>query len=349
MKSVLFSFILLSLCSCAKLGYLIDQGHGQWQLFSQGKDNHEVLQDDSVKQEHKQKIRLVQKYKAYFYNYYNKEPTEVYEETTFLDREAVTYLVIASKYDEVKAKQECFVFMGCFPYLGFFDEKKATSYQKKLESKGMVTYKRPVLAYSTLGYFDDNILSTFFSYDEEGLAELIFHELFHTIFFIKNEVDLNENLATYFSQRMVEEYFSFSQEEIARRKESRRKVQTINKALVAQVDDLVKMYEEKKPKMKEEAQALFDQFMENRFKPSLQKVCRELKVKNCYPLKREWNNASLTAYLTYQDKMSKLYDYHQSKNMGLRELLKDFEDKYKMYKKNYKGKERFSEVFWEME
>src|SRR5690606_28211743 len=51
------------------------------------------------------------------------------------------------------------------------------------------------------------ILSSFFYYDDLDLAELIFHELFHTIFFIKDDVDLNENLANYFGKELVRLYF----------------------------------------------------------------------------------------------------------------------------------------------
>ena len=75
------------------------------------------------------------------------------------------------------------------------------TFKKKQEEKDFVTYRRPVTAYSSLGNFDDPILSTFFLFSEKGLIELVFHELYHTLFFVKNQVDLNENLATYFSQK----------------------------------------------------------------------------------------------------------------------------------------------------
>ena len=63
------------------------------------------------------------------------------------------------------------------------------------------------ITYSTLGYFDDPILSSFFNYNKFDLTVLIFHELFHTIYFYKNKVQLNENLANFFGREMAIEYY----------------------------------------------------------------------------------------------------------------------------------------------
>ena len=62
-----------------------------------------------------------------------------------------------------------------------------------MSNKGFSSHVRPVNAYSTLGHFNDRVLSSFFNYNEKGLANLIFHELFHSILFFKNGVNLNEN------------------------------------------------------------------------------------------------------------------------------------------------------------
>lgn len=334
--------------SCAKLGYLIDQGKGQWQLISQGRKNSDVLSDPQVSEEHKQKIRLIARYKDYFYKYFGREPSEIYDETTFLGRDAVTYLVIASPYNEIKAVQECFPIMGCFPYLGFFSQKKASEHESSLVKKGLITYQRPVLAYSTLGYLDDNILSTFFSYSEKGLAELIFHELFHTVFFIKNEVDLNENLATYFAQRMMEEYFAYSTEDLTKNDAKRKKLQKVNLYIVEKVADLNKKYKEADPKTMEEAQKIFDQFMLMDFVPQAKKLCDSLKLSYCYPVERKWNNASLTAFLTYQNKLEKIRLYHQRQGMGLRDLLADLEKNYEKYEDDHKGFDSFSDYLWSL-
>ncbi len=231
-KTILIISLLLT-SSCAKMSYIVNQGIGQASLEWNGRDNEEVLADKSVSKAHKEKIKKIGKYKKFFYEYFDRSPTGIYDETTFLEGPAVTYLVIASKKKEIKALEHEFPIVGTFPYLGFFDRKKALKFQKKLKKDGYETYVRPVYAYSTLDQwlFDDNILSSFFDYQEIELAELIFHELFHTIFFVKSEVSVNENLAQYFSRELVFEYFKYSElekeEYIERKAREKRLIQKI--------------------------------------------------------------------------------------------------------------------------
>jgi predicted aminopeptidase len=52
-----------------------------------------------------------------------------------------------------------------------------------------------VSAYSTLGWFDDPVLSTFVRYRETELARLLFHELAHQIVYVKDDTAFNESFA----------------------------------------------------------------------------------------------------------------------------------------------------------
>ena len=206
-KSLIYATLGTLLCGCAQVGYLYEQGIGQWTLLSDAEENAVVLEKKELKESDKEKIKQIEKLKKYFYGYWEKEETKIYSKTTILKQDAVSYLVIVSPTNEIKPIETCFPFMGCFPYLGFFNEKSAKEFAQKNESEDKITWIRPVYAYSTLGYLTDTILSSFFYYNEYELAELVFHELFHTIFFVKNDVDLNENLAMhfleYFQQKVI--------------------------------------------------------------------------------------------------------------------------------------------------
>jgi len=50
-------------------------------------------------------------------------------------------------------------------------------------------------AYSTLGWFDDPVLSTFVGYDDAALADLIFHELAHGVVYVRDDSAFNESFA----------------------------------------------------------------------------------------------------------------------------------------------------------
>src|SRR6185312_9453872 len=62
------------------------------------------------------------------------------------------------------------------------------------------TYVRGVTAYSTLGWFQDSVLSTMLRYEDYELAELILHETVHTTLYIKSAAQFNERMATFLGQ-----------------------------------------------------------------------------------------------------------------------------------------------------
>jgi predicted aminopeptidase len=333
---IILSFCLLFVLGCARVGYLIDQGSGQFHLMSKGRQNKDVLKDPKVSAKIKSKIMLIGKYKEYFYNYWGRPVSGIYSETTFLDQDAVTYLVVASPIDRIKPKKECFPFMGCFPYIGFFSEKKAKEHAKGLEAENYETYIRPVYAYSTLGYFEDNILSSFFYYNDYDLAELVFHELFHTIFFIKGEVDLNENLANYFGKIMAEEYFQVSPEEKIEKAGQRSKKSHLSQEMVKLVKKLDQLLQEKNPKTKSASLDIKEEFFRSEFNPHLTKVCQDLELAKCSPLQKKWNNASLAGFLTYEKKGDQIVKLKEKLSFSTKEYFHFIENLYKSYKKGYK-------------
>ncbi len=333
-KNVLFFLLVLitiQLSSCAKVSYLWDQSRGQMSLLWEGRDNEEVLEDPHVPEKFKHKIRLVQKYKAYFYEYWKREASDIYSETTILDQDAVTYLVIASPYDHIRPLKHSFPFMGEFPYLGFFSREKAQKYAQSLDEENWVTYVRPVYAYSTLGYFEDNILSSFFEYDDFALAELVFHELFHTIFFIKNEVDLNESLATFFSRKMTYEYLGLNSDEIHKKIKESQANDHLMRKMVEHIESLNKIYEQKKPKTKQRADEVLKSYLSDYFLKDFETYCKQHKIEDCFPISRTWNNASLAALMTYQNKEKKLDVLYAEKSTSLLEFFNFIQKSYEQY------------------
>jgi len=83
------------------------------------------------------------------------------------------------------------------PYKGFFDKEYALREQRALDEQGYDTYLRGVRAYSTLGYFDDPILSSMLAYDDVFLINTIIHEMLHQTVWIKGSVSFNESLANF--------------------------------------------------------------------------------------------------------------------------------------------------------
>jgi predicted aminopeptidase len=339
-------FLIFFISGCAKLNYLYEQGVGQISLQAKAKDNKEVLQNVRIPKDQKEKIKRIEELKQYFYSYWNKKQTRIYTQTTMLENKAVTYLVVASPYNEIKAVENCFPLMGCFPYLGFFNLTSAQSFAKEREGENLVTWLRPVYAYSTLGYFNDTILSSFFHYTENELAELVFHELFHTIFFVKNEVELNENLANYFAKQMVEEYFiQTKQLEYLKIKQKEEKEDKILRQLVVNLTaQLQEHYQSLLPKTKEESQTILDEFLDHQFYPTIKKKCSESKIvnKECFPLNKRWNNASFAAFLTYEKRADDIEGLQKKLGVDLKGLFNWIDQRYLSFQ-NQNQVEEFSE------
>lgn len=113
-----------------------------------------------------------------------------------LDRSYVVWNVVAAEEFSVEPVRWCFPFAGCVSYRGYFDRAAALRYQAKLERRGYDTYSGGASAYSTLGHFDDPVLSTMLNGGAEYLAGLLFHELAHQRLYFKGDSELNEAFAS---------------------------------------------------------------------------------------------------------------------------------------------------------
>lgn len=328
---IFFSFLVIS---CAKVSYISEQAAGQMAIEWNGVDNKKVLMDPDLKEEYKEKIRKIENYKEYFYNYFQKEETPIYSETTMLKSEAVTYLVIASSKTEINPVMHSFPLAGEFPYLGFFKKKSAKQYAKQLEEKGFATYVRPVYAYSTLNKlpFYDNILSSFFIYSDQDLAELIFHELTHTVFFAKDEVDFNESFAEYIGRELSYLYFKYDKKQLDKAQRVKLRRRKLMEFVVSKTNKLSKLYKKESKLSKTKAQKILDSFLKTHFLPEAKRICHQLEIKKCWPLKSSWNNAKFAAFMTYSKDQKIISKIHQAKKIDLKDFLKYIEKSYEDFK-----------------
>jgi predicted aminopeptidase len=112
-----------------------------------------------------------------------------------LDRPYVVWNVFAAPELSVEPRIECFPFAGCVSYRGFYAEADARDHAARLRGEGYDAYVGGVPAYSTLGWFDDPLLSTFIRYPDVQLARLVFHELAHQLVYVRGDTAFNESFA----------------------------------------------------------------------------------------------------------------------------------------------------------
>lgn len=119
-----------------------------------------------------------------------------YTRYTDLGRPFVTWNVFATPELSLAPRQWCFPVAGCVNYRGYFSEDEAKVESTRLRNAGDDVYIGGVPAYSTLGWFDDPVLSSFAYWPETDVARLIFHELAHQLLYVKSDSAFNESFAT---------------------------------------------------------------------------------------------------------------------------------------------------------
>ncbi len=124
-----------------------------------------------------------------------------------LDRDTLVLVVSAAYRDRLERKTWWFPVVGRFPYKGFFDFPGALRTAESLRNEGFDVTVGPSSAFSTLGWFNDPLVSTTVKADSITLVNTIIHELLHNTFFAKGAVSFNESFATFVGGRGVEHFF----------------------------------------------------------------------------------------------------------------------------------------------
>lgn len=118
-------------------------------------------------------------------------------------------LVLSGAYrDELRSVTWWFPVVGRVPYKGFFDFEEAKRAETELQAEGYDTYLRPSPAFSTLGFFNDPLLSTTLGEDSLDIVNTVVHELTHNKFYAKGEAVFNESFASFVGARGGERFFA---------------------------------------------------------------------------------------------------------------------------------------------
>jgi predicted aminopeptidase len=187
--------VMLCLGAGCSIGYYSQSISGHLGLMSSRVDIDDLLQDDKTPQDLKEKLRLVLEIRQFASDSLHLPNNDSYKSYVQLDRAHVVWNVVAAPEFSMDLEKWCFLIVGCVNYRGYFAEQDAQAFADKLRAEGKDVFVPGVDAYSTLGWFDDPMLSTLIKRSEPRLAGLIFHELAHQLLYIKNDSAFNESFA----------------------------------------------------------------------------------------------------------------------------------------------------------
>jgi predicted aminopeptidase len=135
--------------------------------------------------------------------------------------------VVATPPGSVEPAGFWFPIAGRVPYKGFFDAANAAAEASRLRAKGLDVCESAIPAYSTLGWLDDPVTTPMLRLGDGPLAETILHELVHATFYVPDQPDWNEGIASFIGGEASVRLFDETGRDAAERRaqvEDRRRV-----------------------------------------------------------------------------------------------------------------------------
>lgn len=192
--------LFLSLASLAVLagcvGYYGQAVRGHLAIMNEREPIDAVIEDPATDDGIRDRLQIVRDARDYASTALGLPDNDSYSTYVQLDRPYVVWNVFAAPEFSVEPRRWCFPVAGCVVYRGYFAQEGAERYAGKLTADGWDTYVGGVAAYSTLGRFDDPVLSTMLQWQDYQLAAIIFHELAHQVVYVKGDSQFNESFAT---------------------------------------------------------------------------------------------------------------------------------------------------------
>ena len=189
-------FALLWYDANSTMGYLIQAGVGQARVLIARQPVDKVVANPETDPHISELLLLIADTKKFGVVRLGLSPTENYTSYVALDRPYVSWTLSAAPPDKLEPVTWTFPIVGVVPYLGFFKKTDALAKQKQLIAEGHDTYLRGVPAYSTLGWFDDPVMSPILKYSVPTIVNIILHEESHATVFIEGHVEFNETMAS---------------------------------------------------------------------------------------------------------------------------------------------------------
>jgi len=189
-------------CSTAK--YYSHAAVGHLQLTTGLTPIQKIIEQEETNKELRRQLELVTELRDFAENKLSLNVGKAYSKYKHLDRSAAVWVVYAASPFSTKLQSWKYPIVGEYQGRGFFKERMAKEYSAKLHSQGFEVYAGKAIAYSTLGWFSDPLLSTFLDDSDEELAETLFHELAHRTYYLKGDTMFNESFATAFAQNSVQ-------------------------------------------------------------------------------------------------------------------------------------------------
>ena len=189
--------LALSTGGCFAIHYSLQAGAGELTLLTQARPIDEFLERSDTPEHLRRLLESVAEVKQ-FGERAGLKATSSYQRYEQLDRPVAVYVVSACPELSLSPRLFHFPIAGAVPYLGWFSLRAARDFARSLEDDGLDVNLRGASAYSTLGWFDDPLLSSMIGEGPEALGALantVLHESVHATLYLPGQTPFNEGLA----------------------------------------------------------------------------------------------------------------------------------------------------------
>jgi len=195
MKPVSALLLVLVLAGCETGAYYAQAVGGHVDLRNRARPVMELLADSQTPPDLRERLVFAQSVREFASRSLALPDNGSYRSYAELERPyAVWNVVIAGEFS-LEAVESCFPVAGCVTYRGYYSREDAERDAAHAREKGLDAFVYGVPAYSTLGMFDDPLLSTFIRWGDAEIARLVFHELAHQVVYVKGDTAFNESFA----------------------------------------------------------------------------------------------------------------------------------------------------------
>lgn len=205
-RLIVFLLACLSLAGCTSSAYYMQAVRGHMDLMDRRVPVETVLADPATPPAVKARLEVARDARAFAVTELALPDNGSYTSYVRVDGRAVVWNVYAAGEFSLTPKTWCFPVAGCVVYRGYFHEEDARRYARELAADGFDTWVGGAAAYSTLGRFEDPVVSTMLAWDDARLASTLFHELAHQRLYVKGDSAFNEAFATAVAEEGVERW-----------------------------------------------------------------------------------------------------------------------------------------------
>ena len=192
---------------CASIHHYTQAATGQLEVLRKSRPVESVIAHPDTEEALRDRLLLADRIIDFARLELGLDAGNSYRRYAALGRPFVVWNLFAAPPLSLDARRWCYPFVGCVPYRGYFDRNAALKAKVRLARQGYETYVAGVPAYSTLGWFDDPLLSTFIDWPEPRLAELLLHEIAHQRVWVKDDAAFNESFATFAGETGAQLWF----------------------------------------------------------------------------------------------------------------------------------------------